>query len=370
MNTPRDPLTVDDKHYVNEATLELLRRRLEADVRRSFWSWVGLPVGGAGLVGVLYVLFSAIPSYVGDFIATDSNVQQRMETAVVDYLQDEDTGGELIRRQVEASSTEMVNRAVRHYFASEAGRNVLQAGIDRVVRDYYEGQEGRQKVRELVAEYMNSQTVHAQIRQAVETALQPAVARLQDRIESNLAALVVEIAEVPVSAQFDKAQMSRLHEFLQGPEARRIVASGQPITLDLSAGLGPRYAAFTIAEHIQAFRQTFGEQFRHVLIKDPEGRFLALVDAGAVLQRLDAGFMDVVNARRDEMPAEEAVARLEALFGDAVSLRLSTDATAAAALRAPLWRQVAPTAPVAVTDPSGRFIGVTTRQSLIEGVLG
>ena len=121
----QEKLTIEGTNYVNEATLELLRRRLETDVRKSFWGWVGLPVGGAGILGVVYLLFAAIPSSVGEFIANDTSVKARMDDAVVEYLQNEQTGAELIRRQVEAASDRMVTRAVERYLTSEQGQIVL-----------------------------------------------------------------------------------------------------------------------------------------------------------------------------------------------------------------------------------------------------
>ena len=363
-------LAVDGGHYVNEATLELLRRRLEADVRRSFWSWVGLPVGGAGILGVLYVLFAAIPNVVGDFIAGDPSIQSRMDQAVVEYLRDPDAGGELIRRQVEQSARPLVTRAVSGYLASGEGREVLQDGIDEAVTAYYDGDEGMQRVRALVREHMASDAVRGQIRSAVVTALQPAVARLSDRIEDNLSALVAEIAPVPVAEQLDKGSLDRLHRFLDSAQAAEIAAAGRPVTLGLGAGRGPRYAAFAIAEHIDALRDRFGAAFRHVVITDRAGRFVALVDAGAVRARLGPAFMEIVNSRPGAMSREETGQRIEALFGPGAGARLSTVQDAASALRDPLWSGLEAGDPVPVVGPDGRFVGVTTRRGLIDGVLG
>lgn len=370
MSTREDELTVDGKYYVNEATVELLTRRIEADVRKSFWGWIGLPIGGAGILGVLYIVFVAIPNYVVDYVATDDTIKSRMDSAVIDYLKDEARGGHLIKTQTEEASGPMVQAAVPSYLASKEGQHVLREGIDRVVAEYYQGDEGRMRIRELVGEYMNTDTVRDLIRTAVSNALRPAVARLSDEIQDNLTELVVEIAHVPTAARLDKGAMSDLHDFLGSREAQRIQDARQPITLGLTAGKGRRYAAFAIYEYISELEQRFGSQFEHVLVLDERGKFLALIPAQLAAERLRDGFMDVVNSTSNSMPRSEVLARLSGLFDPSIQRSISTTDTAAQALRNPLWLEIPSDVPVAVLDPAGEFVGVTTRRSLVEGVLG
>lgn len=370
MSTPEEQLTIDGTHYVNEATMELLRRRIETDVRRSFWSWIGLPVGGAGILGVLYVVFVAIPNYVVDYVDSDEKIKSRMDTAVVDYLKDEERGGHLIKAQVDEASGPMVQAAVPSYLASEEGQRLLREGIDQVVAEYYEGDEGKKRIRELVSEYMDSKPVRDLIRTAVSKALSPAVARLTDEIRANLSELVVEVAPVPTAARLNKGAMDKLHDFLRSEEAERIKQSGQPITLGLTAGKGRRYTAFAIHKYISLLEQRFGSQFDHVLILDEHDKFLALIPAQLADEQRRDGFMDIVNSTSNSMPRREVLARLSALFGPSVKFSISTTDTAAQALRNPLWQEMPPDGPVAVLDPTGEFVGVTTRRNLVENVLG
>jgi len=370
MSASRDELTVDGKHYVNEATIELLTRRLESDVRKSFWSWVGLPVGGAGILGILYVVFVSMPNYVVKYVDTDETIKSRMDAAVVDYLSDEQQGGQLIKTQAEEASGPMVRAAVPSFLTSNEGQQVLREGIDQVVAEYYQGDEGKERIRQLVGEYMKSDAVRQLIRTAVSEALDPAVARLSNEIQDNLAELVIEIAAVPTAARLDKGNMNQLHDFLSGPDAERILNTRQPITLGLTAGKGRRYAAFAIAEHISELEGRFGNQFEHVLILDERGKFLALIPAPMVSEQLDQEFMEIVNSRASVMPRAEVQARLATLFGRFVLSSISTTDTAAQALQNPIWLEIPDGAPASVLESTGEFVGVTTRGNLVEGVLG
>ncbi len=64
----QEQIKIADEHYVNEATLELLSRRIDSEVKSSFLKWVGLPIGGAGLVAILWAILFFLPNEVGNFI--------------------------------------------------------------------------------------------------------------------------------------------------------------------------------------------------------------------------------------------------------------------------------------------------------------
>ena len=64
-------LAVKDVNLINDETLELLRRRIESDVKRNFWLSIGGPVGAGGIVAFLLAIFVWLPGSVDDLIHID-----------------------------------------------------------------------------------------------------------------------------------------------------------------------------------------------------------------------------------------------------------------------------------------------------------
>jgi hypothetical protein len=52
-----EEIKIDEKNFVNEATLELLQRRIESEVRKNILLSIGAPVGGGGILAILLMFF-------------------------------------------------------------------------------------------------------------------------------------------------------------------------------------------------------------------------------------------------------------------------------------------------------------------------
>ena len=100
---------IDEVLYINEATLELLRRRIEADVKKGFFTSIGAPIGGAGIIAILYVLFSWIPAQLGTMIEDMPGIQRTVQESAIDYLENEQKGQRFIRQQVDLNSEKFVH---------------------------------------------------------------------------------------------------------------------------------------------------------------------------------------------------------------------------------------------------------------------
>jgi hypothetical protein len=84
------PVQVPPSLQVNEATLELLERRIEANVKASFFKSVGAPVGLAGIAAIAYTLFSWIPGHISSYLEKDPTFKIGLQNAAVAYLNTHD----------------------------------------------------------------------------------------------------------------------------------------------------------------------------------------------------------------------------------------------------------------------------------------
>jgi len=103
--TEDKPLRVDPEYFVNEATLELLQRRIASGVKTSLVAWVGAPVGLLGILAVIYAIFFTIP--------------QEVEKATNTFLQGE---GQPILK-------EKVKDQVNAYLTSPSGKDLINTQV-------------------------------------------------------------------------------------------------------------------------------------------------------------------------------------------------------------------------------------------------
>jgi len=322
-----DKVKVGEELYVNEATLELLRRRMESDIRRSFMQSIGIPIGGGGIIVLLYVLFAWIPNNVGSLIEENPQIQTQIQNTVTGYLKQEE-GVRAIRRQVEAS--------------------------------------------------MNNDEVKAEIREAVRGTLEQTVQNLSQNVADNLNQLVAEVSveklvgamdETGDTARVTKGSASSLYQFLESPRAMEIASSGQPLTLGIAIGQGRRYAQKAIEEYIHQLSNRFGKQFRYIVITDSEGEFLALIPHQPFMSQLDGSLMDILNATADRLPIADARQVLAQRFGQQAIAAVSTVWTIGDALSRSWWSTFASEQEVAAIDAQGRLNGVTSRKRIVDAVV-
>ncbi|QDT95567.1 hypothetical protein [Gimesia aquarii] len=150
--------TTDDL-YVNEATLELIRRRIESEVRTNLWRTIGVPVGGGGTIAIILALFVWIPAKVGDVIETSDKVKNEIQTSVTNYLQDEKKGKKLITDQVpqhvinhltsKEGITLISERVNKHLLADDTTKifeNEISKIAPKSIAVYFQNPEGKELI--------------------------------------------------------------------------------------------------------------------------------------------------------------------------------------------------------------------------------
>lgn len=407
----QERIKVDSELYVNEATLELLRRRIESEVKVNFFRSIGLPIGGAGVAAIAFALFFWIPQKVQTFVENDPSVQAALQQSAQGYLTSKE-GQEFVRGRIEETARKQVEAEVGAYFTDEMGETLVRTQLEALVQkdpvirktlqqsaqgylsdpeagqqlirelvgSYFAQERGQKLVGELVTQNLRSPAVQTLITNAVNQVLQPATAQFSEEIRENMGRLV---AEVVLSVEYAegveaedpeiiaKASIEQLHQFLSSPEASELKRKGVPIALSKSTRRGMRYTAGAIYQYIEELQRYFGEQFSMVLILDNDGTFLALLIPEQVQRALDDNLMSLLNAEADQFSTEDARAALADRFGKGCVQFIRTDWSVGEALRRPVWLQPKRlTEKLAVIGADGKFKGTTSRYRLIAGILG
>ena len=428
-NKNEEKLQVDSNLYVNEATLELLRRRLESDVKMNLFRWVGLPVGGAGIVAVLFFLFVWGPQTIQDYVAKDPSVQEKMRQTVEEttqaYLKNPDAGQQLVRKHVgtstvnyltdEKSGQKMVLETVRDvalknlhdqvsaYFGSKEGQKLLSRQLAAEMAQYFDTAGGGETLAQAVQKELQSDQVTTLITQTISRAVQPFADNVQQSLSKHKDDYVTELLRAEVKrdpegydlvelsgkaaekvsfAQFGKGGVPDLYRFLSSPEAEKIAESGRPLSLTFHLHSGMRYVDRAIEIYIDELKQRFGDQFAYCLILEGEkDRFVALVQIGELVDILSGGrredFMKLLNAPADEPKPEDVRRKMTHLLGSLREpIELRPELTVWEALRSPAWMSIPLRNENAeleeglpVVDTAGSFEGLLTRGHLISRLL-
>lgn len=365
---------VDSELYVNPATLELLRRRIESEVKSGFFRSVGLPVGGAGVLAILFALFVWIPDKIATFIEKDPNVQEKLKSSAVAYLNDPEKGQKFVRTQVEAFLPAYLQDP-------KGGQEIIRQHIEKTGQKHVETatasffkESGPKLIRELVDKHLKSPEVKELLVRSINDALQPKVTALSEEIHLNIGKLVVKIKE-PFGdvKKFSKGSSQKLDNFLRSNEARELKSKGTPIALTITIRGGQqRYDENVIKDYLHKLRSKFGRQFRHVLFLDNDGKFLALLSP----EQLQIGFtedaqrlMDLLNSTT-ALSTSEATRELERLFSKRSATFIRSEWNVRKALSTPVWSSPQKlNKEVAVVGSRKKFIGTTSRRRLIEGIL-
>lgn len=359
--------TIDQDLYVNDATLELLRRRIEADVKRGFFTSIGAPVGGAGIIAILYVLFSWIPAQLDTMIQGMPHIQRTVQDTVLEYLQDEKKGKNFLREQVNLNAEKYVSRAVAEYLTSSEMATLLKNEVAERTKAFYESDQGVQLVQQLIKSHMESESVRQQIRKAVEKALSPLLASLSHDIETSFNSVVYNIPQLAGTEQIDKESLPKLIRFLNTPRAEEIKTSGNPLVLTFTIGHGD-YVVEIIDSYIERLQQFYGEQFRHIVVLDQDRKFIALLPVQPFREAIhqERLLRDVLNG--DD--SRNAKTFFRARFGSAFERHILTSDRVQNVLRdRSLWESTTGPKFVAVLGETGALVGITSQRKIIDGCL-
>lgn len=379
------PVTVPASLQVNEATLELLERRIEANVKASFFKSVGAPVGLAGIAAIAYTLFSWIPGHISSFLEKDPAFRSGLKTAAESYLHDPERGQRFVREQIElttraqipAAVAERVRAEVATYFGGAEGKRLVAGQVAESVGVYFKTT-GQAAIQQQVASHLAGDEVKRLIRDQVKRELAPGVASLLEPVMKNSRRQVsaaLELEEVlgvdRRPGMLEKSSVEDLQRQLESARGRDLLRGGQDIAMTKTVRRGRVYDPDVIELYLETLEQKFGRRFRHVVIMDAEGAFLARIEPGLFKQRLRAArepLMRVLNAEAGALTPDQARAELNRLFGTAVDAAILPGVSVRDALRDDLWKR-APRGEVVVLREGGRFMGTTTQARLLEAVL-
>lgn len=166
-------ITVDEELHVNEATLELLRKRIEAGVRKQFLTQMGVPLLILGVVVIALCVLVWIPSNVETLIAESPQIQRTLRLAAERFLTDPEQGEKLVLTEAREVTEEQLAEAVRAQLESEHSRKLIEDKVAAAVQSYFEGDEGTSAVAAIVERNLNSESMSQLLREAVDQTLRP-----------------------------------------------------------------------------------------------------------------------------------------------------------------------------------------------------
>lgn len=364
-------IATEEKLFVNEATLDYFKLQLESQVRERVFKWVGIPLGGGGLLALVFALWVWIPGKVQQFIDSSDVVQKELKVSVESYLSNPEHGGALVEAYLSSKAGKQALREglqpmVSAYFASEDGKRLIEEQARTVMTEYFDHDQGRAVITSAVQEQFRSPEVRKIVETAVNEALRPASENLSSHIRANQDRLIAELTPIEV-AGIEKESLGKLHRFLQSREADELRQSGKPIALTLTASGHIRYAAFAIQEYVQSLQEELN--LRRVIILGPQGSFLAAVLPTRFLAGLDNELVALLNERNFERSRQNLLGLLESKFGSNALSSLPSTLTIREALTNGPWESWRETNEQVAVLEGGKFAGLTDRGRLIEMLL-
>lgn len=298
-------IRVSENLFVNEATLELVQRRIETEVKSGFWRWVGIPVGGGGIVVVLFALFWQIPQY------------------------------------------------VENYLKSEPGEKVVMTQVNSSVKDYFATRDGQKAIQDHVKKVLEPQ---------LASALEPIKEKAEQLVRR--AESLTEVRGINKDTYGELDLFLRSHEAARLKEGPALIALTARIRQTDRGG----YNFNVMMDYLDSLQQEFGPKFQHVLLTDSEG-LIARIDPSLFrtgLQQHRNILMRILNEPQDRLPRNETQDKLDQIFGVRVSDAILESWKVGIALRKSMWRDPPyPQKEVAVLGEDGHFIGTTTRERLL-----
>ncbi len=328
-------IRVDREFYVNEATIDLLRFRIESEVKRNFFRWIGMPIGGAGVVAILYMLFVQIPNILTSQI--ENAIGGKVERVAQEYVNDPKTGQQLIQA----------------------------------------------KAADALAQYFKSPEWIKALNRAVQPAKDKLAFVISGPLKEKLVGEIIDKGRIPVATvgetgtrpeMVEKGSINSLHQFLNSSTARELKRKRANIAMTTSIRQGTRYVDRMILLYIQGLSAVFEKHFKHFLILDNDGSFLALLSPEQMKVALvehGEQMMNLLNASPDQLSPEGARQILAKWFGRGSIASVRLEWSVDEALRAPPWSQPELLdEELAVIDGNRKFVGTTSRGQLIRGALG
>ncbi len=287
-------LEFDDSLVVNEATLELLERRLRAKVLTFF--------GGGGIAAIVLSVFFWIPQKINGLIDQPEirdSISKKIDTKIAEHLESEKTK-ELIASAVEnriavqltelldekltpVLKTELDTRlpsqvkthvamAVDSYFEGD-GKRVIQESIaatvmkalpDQVppaIERHFESPATQESFERLVNAYLRADGRDVLVKQ-VNQKLNLAATKARQNLDQNRVTLLVKFESESVN-ELKKGSYRELEQFTTPPMVASIKKHPErPVILGKVIGGELKYKEEAIEAHLHKFEEKFGGQFR------------------------------------------------------------------------------------------------------------
>ncbi len=394
-----------DLQNVNKETLELLERRISANVRKTFLMAVTIPIGGGGLLAVIVTILTWLPQKV-DTIVRETAHSVDLDTKVVDKVDDvvREVAGKkvvpLVQLQMTAEVREQVKSVVEEYLGSDAGRQVLAGDVKKSVGEAlpalvqqalptqlqksFRSPEISNLITTAATEYVEGEG-KVYIANVVKETLRPTLETVRATVQERSDRLVVSLADdaILASREVEKTHPEALPEILDKVDketAEQDETNGQgktPVVITMTVGIGKYYDLDAIGQWLDKFTERFPERFKYVALlygaEKQDGVFVALVEKDAFRRKLDenGALMALLRTNAADVTYDEAAARVATLFGRQSTRRISHTAKIGPVLKdGTIWLpQDGVAKDVPVVDEADELVGFTNREALEQALL-
>lgn len=413
-----------DLDQVNEATLELLERRISANVRGEFLKTISLPIGGGGLLAIVFSVMVWVPTQVESLIngmvkgldiegkvetlanemvqplvaeELAAEVNRQLSSEVADYLDSpmgkkslaegaSDAVNIALPEIVSGSLGSVVDNALPGVVSGSLGSvvdnalpGVVAGSLGNEVAEAFKKNEVQQLIAGQVSRYVQNEGKDL-IRDTVQKTLLPTLETSMNSIESKSGELVGEIADESVTTvnRGPKGGWVDLEKFLRDLREAPPDQKKKPVVLTLTVGIGPYYGANAIREWHQAVSEEAEERFRHVVLlygnQRTGGEFIASINKDGFRRKLDDSedeLMTLLGRKSEEFSRKQAESALQAMFGTECTRRICEVDKIGEVLRSSrIWPpDPKPDTGVPVVDDRGILVGFTTRGMLEKSIL-
>lgn len=165
MGQEKQPL-VDEKLYVNEATLEALRNEIEFEVRRSLLWNVLVPMLAVGILLFLIGVFLVLPRKVSTLIREDPLVNQRFRGATAEYLDDPEGGKKAISEEIKRILQSDVE--IQKTVEESVQAALSEVNMGEVVKNHVDDVLKKKPLADFVTEFLKKEEGQALLKKATQ----------------------------------------------------------------------------------------------------------------------------------------------------------------------------------------------------------